>query len=116
MIKLSNISIQYDEVLLQNSEIQFYGNSFHLITGKSGCGKSSLLYIIGLIANPKDVEYTINSKPISTYKNELIKRYNIGYVLQDLCLFEQYDVLGNLKLYSSFINKEYSEDEYKDIL
>lgn len=116
MIQLCDICIQYDEILLKNSRIQFYGDSFHLITGKSGSGKSSLLYKIGLISKQNDCDYFINNKPLEQYRKDLLKRYSIGYVLQDMCLFEQYDVLGNLKLYSRFINRVYTNVEYQDIL
>lgn len=116
MIDVHNISIKYDYFLLQNAEVQFYASTFHLITGRSGCGKSSLLYKVGLISNQDETEYEIDNKSIRQYKSSQIKRYNIGYVLQDMCLFEQYDVLGNLKLYSSFINEEYDNNRYQEIL
>lgn len=119
MIKLSNINIRYDKVLLENSNITFYNSGFHLIKGASGKGKSTLLYRVGLISEDSDYLYYINDTSI-TKMNQMdksfIRKYSIGYVLQDSSLFEQYDVLGNLKLYSSFVGEEYSEEKYIQIL
>lgn len=118
MIKLSNINITFDEVLIENQEINIKSNEITLLYGKSGTGKTSLLYRIGLISLDKQ-EYQYHNIDISNYndaKKSNIRQMNIGYVMQDNSLFEQYDVLGNLKLYASFSGKEYSDEQYQYFL
>lgn len=120
MIELKDINIAYDNrTLIKNGTIKFYKGSVHLITGNSGSGKSTLLYRIGLISNDLNYKYFINGRDIllenELYKSQ-IRRFSISYVLQDYTLFEQYDVLGNLRLYSDFVHKKYNEKELRSFL
>lgn len=117
MIELSNVNINFDKPIFINESIKIYPNKVNLITGNSGCGKSSLLYKIGLISDISNINYNINTININSF-NEInnLRKYNIGFVLQDQCLFEQYDVIGNLKLYSSFAGIDYNENKFKEIL
>lgn len=115
-MKIKDLKIHYsNKVLIENGKANFYKGKLHLITGKSGSGKSTLLYRLGLISRDIDFKYFIDDQDIlalnETQKSD-IRRFNISYVLQDYSLFEQYDVLGNLQLYSSFINKNYTEKDF----
>lgn len=119
MIKLSHVNIVYDRVLLKKAYLELYANTVHLIRGLSGTGKSTLLYKIGLISKQNHYRYIVDGKDINQAKPMVrseMRRKNIGYVMQDASLFEQYDVLGNLALYASFIGKSYTKKEYRHFL
>lgn len=120
MIELENLNIKYDnKILIEDGSISFYRGMFHLITGVSGCGKSTLLYRIGLISEDINYKYYIDGNNIQKYNDiekSYIRCYHMSYVLQDYSLFEQYDVLGNLQLYSDFIKKTYTEREFSSFL
>lgn len=119
MIELNNIHVEYDRILINNSSIKLYKGTVHLIKGLSGTGKSTLLYKIGLISKNKSYNYTIGNRNILTESNlnqGMFRRHNIGYVMQDSSLFEQYNVIDNLRLYASFVKKEYSKKELKHFL
>lgn len=119
MISLHKVKIEYTKLLLNNATIGIQVGHLTLLQGVSGSGKTSLLYRIGLISNDQSYEYTLAQTDIMFFNDEqksLIRKKYMSFVLQDSSLFEQYDVLGNLKLYSTFNNKEYTEDEYRKIL
>lgn len=119
MIELNNVEIKYAKLCLRKTSFQIYKGQVTLLRGLSGSGKTALLYRIGLISNDCDFEYKINHTDImqlDSSKQSLIRRKYMSFVLQEYTLFEQYDVLGNLELYSIFNDYQYSEEEYIQIL
>ena len=71
------------------------------IIGRSGCGKTTLLKIIGLLTVPTDGELLIDGKSYSDlWKDELadIRRRNMGFVFQDYLLLEDLSALDNMML------------------
>lgn len=110
MIELNNINVVFKSQVIQDGYIKLYPG-FSLIVGKSGTGKTSLLYRIGLISEDKNYNYIMDGKNINL-KNDselsLLKQQYIGYVLQDNNLLEHYNVIENLKhsslLTGNFIN------------
>lgn len=49
MIELKDICIEYDRVILDHASISIPAHSITLIRGKSGSGKTALLYCIALV-------------------------------------------------------------------
>lgn len=82
-----------------------------MIRGESGCGKSSLLYRIGLISDDKRFDYYDDGRKVRNC--ELFRKTKRSFVLQDNTLFDHYDVLGNMKLYASFNNQHYTKKHYR---
>ena len=72
-----------------------------------------------MISDQCDYGYESNGKTIDLRDEKCKSQYrrlHFGYVMQDASLYEQYDVLGNLKLYASFAGKEKSEEAYLHLL
>lgn len=119
MLKLNNIHIEYDKVLIEDGEISIYPSSLTLLKGRSGTGKSTLLYRIGLISHIKNYDYYIDELHINDLNDQriaLFRKNNIGYVLQDSLLFEHYDVLENLKHACMINNVQKTEEELIQLL
>ncbi len=116
MLKLENINICYDREILNQSKIEIFPGGISLIEGKSGTGKTTLLYHIGLICNDTNFIYSLDGVNIDL-KNEkeisFFRRNMIGYVLQESNLFEQYNVGENLRHFAMLTNEEVN---YQDIL
>jgi lipoprotein-releasing system ATP-binding protein len=69
------------------------------ITGPSGSGKSSLLYMLGALDPPSSGELTLGGRnPFSLPSNALadFRNAEIGFVFQDHCLLPQCTVLENV--------------------
>ena len=69
------------------------------ITGPSGSGKSSLLYILGALEPPSSGTVTLGGRDPFTLSAEGLARFRnaeIGFVFQDHCLLPQCSVLENV--------------------
>ena len=69
------------------------------IIGKAGAGKSTLMHILGCIDDFEKGQYIFNGKDISKVnekKSAAIRNSEIGIVLQEFALMEQYTVLENV--------------------
>lgn len=69
------------------------------IIGKSGAGKSTLMHILGCIDDFEKGQYIFNGKDISKVnekKSAAIRNSEIGIVLQEFALMEQYTVQENV--------------------
>lgn len=104
---------------MEDTNLIFYRGQVSLISGKSGIGKTSLLYRIGLASTHLDYEmeiddiqvHTLNEKQISD-----IRRYQIGFVLQEKDILEHLDVFGNLSYYALMVGKSLTEQDAKSLL
>ncbi len=71
------------------------------IMGKSGCGKTTLLKVLGLIDRPTDGTVSFKNKEIrKLWDEELcdIRRRSIGFVFQDFYLMDSLSVEENIML------------------
>ena len=90
------------------------------IIGKSGAGKSTLMHILGCIDGFEKGQYILNGENISKMsekKSAAIRNKEIGIVLQDFVLMEQYSVMENvlMPLYFSKNAGKKSEREKRAI-
>lgn len=119
-IEIDNLNIQYGRnIILKDGRLCAESDNVTLITGASGSGKTSILYHLGMLTKNNTYKYQlddINVWDLSEKKRCILKRNEIGYVLQSAMLFEQYDVLGNLKLYAQIVGKTYTENDYISLL
>ncbi len=78
------------------------------IIGKSGAGKSTLMHILGCIDDFEKGQYIFNGKDISKVnekKSAAIRNSEIGIVLQEFALMEQYTVVENVIMPLFFTQK-----------
>ena len=79
------------------------------IIGKSGAGKSTLLHILACIDSYEDGEYQIGEtivKKLSESKLAHIRNEEIGMVMQDFALVEDFTALENVMLPLDFARKK----------
>ena len=101
-IRLNNIKKSYEnQEVLKGIDLTVGQGDYISIIGRSGCGKTTLLKIIGLLTVPTDGELLIAGKSYSDlWKDELadIRRRNMGFVFQDYLLLEDLSALDNMML------------------
>lgn len=109
-----NISLNGEKELFKNTvTYRFENPGFYVITGKNGIGKSTLLRSITGIYNSKiSGDIFINGMEVEKINRKEMRRYNIGFLFQDIdipsCTVEDY-----LEKYVDKIeNKYYSQVFY----
>ncbi|HCA4490501.1 ABC transporter ATP-binding protein [Escherichia coli] len=88
-----------DKCLLKNISITIERNGFYVITGPSGVGKSTLLYMLGLLDTQYEGAYRLNNKYINTgdtISHLLIRKKYFGFVFQNSLINPNQSVLRNL--------------------
>lgn len=87
--------------VLKGLDFTVEAQEFIGIMGKSGCGKTTLLKVLGLIDKPTAGRMYFGGKNISDlWSDELsdIRRRNIGFVFQDFYLLNSLSVKENIML------------------
>ncbi len=86
---------------LKGINLRFRRNEFVSILGASGCGKTTLLNIIGGLDHYTSGDLIINGKSTKTYKDhdwDVYRNHRIGFVFQSYNLIPQQTVLGNVEI------------------
>ena len=87
--------------LVHGITLRIVENEFVAITGPSGSGKSSLLYLLGLLDLPTAGEVLINGR-LTVHMDEeeraLTRLTQLGFVFQFHFLLQEFSVLGNVML------------------
>lgn len=102
MIKLKGIKKVFkDGTTLSFNDFVFEANKSYCLLGPSGSGKTTLLNIIGGIVKPTEGEIIVDDNQLNKMTQMNIDKYRyqvVGYIPQDLKLFDDFNVLDNLSL------------------
>ena len=106
MLQLKNIVKNYvsgDTTVqaLKGVDITFRDSEFVSILGQSGCGKTTLLNIIGGLDQYTSGDLIINGKSTKKYKDsdwDTYRNHTIGFVFQSYNLIPHQTVLSNVEL------------------
>lgn len=116
MIELKDICIEYDRVILDHASISIPAYSITLIRGKSGSGKTALLYCIALMDTKSKYQYYYDHRLIGEKDRNNIRKECISYVLQENDLLAHLDVRGTLQYFAHIHNKHLSDKDIQDYL
>ena len=116
MIELKDICIEYDRVILDYASISIPAHSITLIRGKSGSGKTALLYCISLMDTKSKYQYYYDHRLIGEKDRNNIRKECISYVLQENDLLAHLDVRGTLQYFAHIHNKHLSDKDIQDYL
>lgn len=106
MLKLKNIKKDYltggsAVHALKGVSVEFRKNEFVSILGQSGCGKTTLLNIIGGLDQYTDGDLVINGKSTKKFRDRDWDRYrnhSVGFIFQSYNLIPHQSVLSNVEL------------------
>jgi lipoprotein-releasing system ATP-binding protein len=85
--------------LVRDIDLAVRPGEFVAITGPSGSGKSSLLYLLGLLDEPTSGEILIEGRPtaaLSRRERARLRLEKLGFVFQFHFLLPEFSVLGNI--------------------
>ena len=106
MLELKNIKKDYitgDEKVeaLKGISLKFRESEFVSILGQSGCGKTTLLNIIGGLDRYTSGDLIINGKSTKKFKDrdwDAYRNYKVGFIFQSYNLISHQTVLSNVEL------------------
>ena len=106
MLKLDNIVKVYktggeDVTALRGVSLSFRENEFVAILGHSGCGKTTLLNIVGGLDQYTSGDLIINGRSTKEFKDgdwDAYRNHSIGFVFQSYNLIPHQSVLANVEL------------------
>ncbi len=106
MLKLKNIVKEYPTgdskvVALKGVNIEFRKNEFVSILGHSGCGKTTLLNIVGGLDQYTTGDLIIEGKSTKDFKDgdwDSYRNHSVGFVFQNYNLIPHQSVLSNVEL------------------
>lgn len=116
MIELKDVCIKYDRVILDHASMSIPAHSITLIRGKSGSGKTALLYCIALMDIKSSYQYYYDGKEIEEKDRNNIRKECISYCLQENDLLAHLDVRGTLQYFAHIHNKHLSDKDIQDYL
>ncbi len=106
MLRLKNIGKNYKVAegkveALKNINIDFRSNEFVSVLGQSGCGKTTLLNIIGGLDGYTHGDLVINGVSTKKYKDcdwDTYRNHKVGFIFQSYNLIPHQSVLKNVEL------------------
>lgn len=106
MLRLDNIVKDYDVAggkvhALKGVSLAFRSSEFVSVLGASGCGKTTLLNIIGGLDKYTSGDLVINGRSTRLFKDkdwDVYRNHRVGFVFQSYNLIPHQTVLGNVEL------------------
>ncbi|MBD5162199.1 MAG: ABC transporter ATP-binding protein/permease [Oscillibacter sp.] len=110
MLKLDNIIKVYktgseDVTALRGVSLSFRENEFVAVLGHSGCGKTTLLNIVGGLDQYTSGDLIINGRSTKEFRDgdwDTYRNHSIGFVFQSYNLIPHQSVLANVELALTF--------------
>ena len=112
VIALDNVSLAFDEPILQDVSFAAKGGETIVVVGESGTGKSTILRLILRLLVPDKGRVCIDGQDITglTFDEALEVRQKMGMVFQGAALFDSMTILDNVA-YPLREHTKLSEDE-----
>lgn len=105
MLEIKNLTKRYDETIIKNLNIILPSTGLIIIVGNSGCGKTTLLNLIGGIDQDYEGEILFDHQDIRKIKKYC--RRHIGFIFQDFNLINWLNVKENYLLAKFFTKISY---------
>ncbi len=124
MIELINVCKKYvtkagDTQALNNVSIKFADKGLVFILGKSGCGKTTLLNMIGGLDSIDSGEIIIDGKKFSEFSPKDYDSYRntlVGFVFQEYNLLSDYNIGKNINIANELQGSNAKEEDIAKLL
>ena len=113
MITIKNLSKSFGEKkLFENYSLQINDGEFVIFTGVSGCGKTTLLNMIGSLESADSGEIRVDRTDITKKKNQRVYlKRKVGFLFQNFALVDNKTVEENLRLVKNDCRSGVSTEE-----
>lgn len=116
MIDISGLKKSFgDKVIFKDLSIKINDGEFIVFTGKSGCGKTTLLNMIGGIEKIDCGNITVNGLDITNKKH--LRRYYqkyVGFLFQNFALIEKKTIEENLNILRKNVRSSMTMEQVLD--
>lgn len=120
MLAIKNLIYSFgEEVTIQYPDWKVEEGKHAMILGNSGCGKTTLLHLLGGLMKPKAGSILISKENLSQKSNTELDRFrgqNIGLIFQKPHLVAALSVKENLKLSQYLGKKKIDENRIDEVL
>ena len=119
MIRLNHINVTFGKPVLRDAEIRIPRGKVTAITGDSGCGKTTVLYILGMMSSQQDLQYIYDGKEIDLHDRaecRRLAREEFGFLFQDHSLIETLTVSENLIQLAALAKRTLTDSEIDSLL
>lgn len=87
-----------DSLVLKGIDAAFERGRIYAILGASGCGKTTLLSLLGGLDTPTEGVILFDGKPISDIEFERYRREDVSFVFQNYNLIDYMTAAENVRL------------------
>lgn len=118
IVKVEKLNKKYgNHVLYDNLSLEIPSEKMTCLYGESGCGKTTLLNIIGLIEKFNDGKITYDGKEVrnQSERRKMLSR-KIGFIFQDFGLIENETVYQNMLLVKNIKRSKNKKTEISRVL
>ena len=119
MIHLNHINVTFGRPVLRDAEIRIPRGKVTAITGDSGCGKTTVLYILGMMSSQQDLQYIYDGKAIDLHDRaecRRLAREEFGFLFQDHSLIETLTISENLIQLAALAKRKLTDSEIDSLL
>ncbi|MEG2322110.1 MAG: ABC transporter ATP-binding protein [Bacilli bacterium] len=122
MIKIENLTKEFGKnIVIKDFNYQIPDGTMIALMGKSGCGKSTFLNMLGLLDVNYNGKILYDNKQLSKEKEKIRNEYirnNINYLFQNYALIDTDSVYDNLLLALEYekISKETKKNRINEVL
>ncbi len=117
MIQIHDISkvfrtTEVETVALNHVNLEIKEGEFVAIMGPSGCSKSTLLNILGLLDNPTEGSYLLMGQEVAHLREKertQMRKGKLGFVFQSFNLIDELNVFENVELPLTYMDYRASE-------
>lgn len=124
MLQLKNVKKIYETKAgavnaLNGVSLTFPSTGMVFITGKSGCGKTTMLNVIGGLDGIDEGEISVLGKDFSSFTPSEYDSYRntfIGFIFQEYNLLSEFTVEKNIKIAMELQGRVANEEEFESLL
>ncbi len=100
ILKMCNVKYSYggNRAVLKNISVEFEAGKIYAVLGSSGCGKTTLLSLLGGLDNPSDGQVLFQGEDIRKKGLAWHRKHNVAFVFQNYNLIDYMTSVENVAL------------------